>query len=99
MILDKKPFIMLSPDEQQSLLEAMGQPGFRVKQICRWILDRRVTEWADMTDLPLSLRNDLVADGRATVPAEVVGALASGWATKYAIRLEDGEIVEAVAMK
>ncbi|HSL93343.1 MAG TPA: 23S rRNA (adenine(2503)-C(2))-methyltransferase RlmN, partial [Bacillota bacterium] len=99
MSSDKKPFILLAPAEQQSLLTTMGQPGFRARQICRWIFERRVTDWADMTDLPLSLRNDFAAEGWMTVPAEVVGTLTSGWATKYAIRLTDGEVVEAVSMK
>jgi 23S rRNA (adenine2503-C2)-methyltransferase len=94
-----KPFILLSSAEQQLLLTSLGQPAFRAKQISRWIFERRVTDWSKMTDLPASLRTVLSDEGRRTVPAEIVGALASGWATKYAIRLDDGEVVESVAMK
>lgn len=94
-----KPFILLSDDERQSMLTEMGQPGFRVKQILRSVFERRVIEWSDMTDLPLSLRSGLKSAGVPVLPAEAVGALASGWATKYAVRLADGEVVETVAMK
>ncbi len=99
MIPARKPFVLMTAADQRSLLADMGQPGFRVKQILRSVYERRIADWSAMTDLPLSLRDGLGAAGVSVLPAEVVGVLASGWATKYAVRLEDGEVVEAVAMR
>lgn len=98
MDVPNRCFMLLSPEEQAALMQAWSEPPFRIKQIRKWVLERRITAWQDMTDLPMGLRTKLQDSGLAVIPAYIIGVLASGWATKYAIQLADAEIVEAVAM-
>ncbi|HEY0945260.1 MAG TPA: 23S rRNA (adenine(2503)-C(2))-methyltransferase RlmN, partial [Opitutaceae bacterium] len=37
-------------------LKERGEPAFRAKQILEWIYKKRARSWADMTNLPKTLR-------------------------------------------
>ena len=37
-------------------LAERGEPGYRAKQILDWLYKKRVSSWAEMTDLPAALR-------------------------------------------
>ena len=49
---------------QANWLAEHGQKPFRLKQIRRWIFGGRAESFADMTDLPAKLRDQLAADWR-----------------------------------
>ena len=89
----------LSQEELTEQLTACGYPAFRAKQIRQW-LDRGVTDFEQMTNLPKDLRDTLVE--RYTVPGvTIVRKLVSAidGTVKYLFRLDDGETVESVLMQ
>lgn len=89
----------LSTEELAAHLTAMGQPAFRAKQIRQW-LDAGVTDFMEMSNLPLGLRENLAAIYRipgVTVVRKLVSQIDG--TIKYLFQLEDGETVESVLMQ
>jgi len=85
--------------ELSLLLEQMGQPRYRAKQLYKW-LQQGVDSYDSMTDLPKSLREKLAAECYISSP-KIVERLCSAIdeTKKYLIAMHDGELVEAVLMK
>ena len=82
--------------ELTDFLAGLGKERFRAGQIFRWIYQRGVTDFAAMTDLAKSLREELSA--RALVSdwePEAVEQSRDG-TQKYLFRLADGQTVETV---
>lgn len=78
------------------LLTGQGKEKFRARQIIKWVYPRGVTEFATMTDLSKSLRDELqdrffISDWQ---PQTV--QTSSDGTRKYLYRLADGETVESV---
>lgn len=89
----------MSLGELRSFVSSLGEPGYRFEQIARWLYSRLVTEFNEMSNLPLSLRERLSAGhtiGSAKV-ARVQTSLVDG-TCKYLFELHDGMRVEAVRM-
>lgn len=88
----------LPPEELAAQLKAKGYPAFRARQIQQW-LDRGITDFAEMSNLPLTLREELTQ--MYTVPGvTIVRKLVSSidGTIKYLFGLDDGETVESVLM-
>lgn len=85
--------------ELTEALKALGQPGFRAKQVYSW-LNKGVRSYGEMTDLPKALREALAQRYPFTVP-EVVRKQQSqrDGTIKYLWRLSDGNCVETVLMR
>ena len=89
----------LTIEQLAEWLKSVGQPSFRAKQIRRWLVQRRITTFEQMTDLPASLRKQLGEQFRFS-PFEVVGhQIAKDATEKLLLRLHDGELVECVLMR
>jgi len=89
----------LTIEQLAEWLKSLGQPSFRAKQIRRWLVQRRITTFEQMTDLPASLRKQLGEQFRFS-PFEVVGhQIAKDATEKLLLRLHDGELVECVLMR
>ena len=86
----------LSPDALIGFLSGMGKEKFRTVQIMRWIYQRGVTDFSEMTDLAKSFREDL--SKRATISSFTPEAVevSSDGTRKYLFRLHDGRSVETV---
>ncbi len=73
-----------------------GLPSYRVGQIHRRLWVQPAASWADATDLPLTLRQELEAElPLPRLQADVVQASSDG-TRKYLWRLHDGEAIESV---
>ncbi len=86
----------LSPDALVDFLAGMGKEKFRAVQILRWIYQRGVIDFSEMTDLTKSFREEL--DRRATVSCftqETIEVSSDG-TRKFLFRLHDGKSVETV---
>lgn len=84
------------PAEFASWLAEHRQPVMRARQIHRWLFAGRAQSFAEMTDLPASLRAELQA---AFVPFGtrcVRRSDASDGTRKLLLRLSDGNLVECV---
>ena len=89
----------LPQEELTAQLKSHGYPAFRAKQIREW-LDRGVTNFDDMTNLPKDLRQALAE--MYTVPGvKILRKLVSAidGTVKYLFELDDGETVESVLMQ
>ena len=89
----------LPDSELTALLKDWNVPAFRAKQIRNW-LDNGVSSFAEMNNLPLSLRKQLEEHCRipsVKILRRVVSAIDE--TTKYLFELEDGHTVESVLMK
>jgi 23S rRNA (adenine2503-C2)-methyltransferase len=77
-------------------LAARGQTQMRAKQIRRWLIAGRAESFAEMTDLPATLRTNLVADW-APFGTTIERHLQSLDGTqKLLLRLHDGRMIECV---
>jgi 23S rRNA (adenine2503-C2)-methyltransferase len=86
----------MSTEEIVRLLEEMGQKPYRGRQISAWIYKHRARSFGEMTDLPLSLREQLSAAfsiGRGEVLLE---RKSCDGTVKLLLGLRDGESVECV---
>src|SRR5437870_12054597 len=84
----EKPAIQsLDLAEIEAVLAEHGQPKYRAAQVLRWLYQKRVTSFADMTDLPAALRTDL-AEAFTFLRLENLRVLGSEDTTrKYLFRL------------
>lgn len=85
-------------EELQVFLKDMGEKSFRAKQIFAW-LHRGVSDFSEMTDLSLALREKLKENSELVSP-KIVQKLESHVddTIKYLYSFSDGEIVESVLM-
>ena len=89
----------LTLTELTALLKEQGEPGFRAKQVYTW-LHKGVRSYAEMTNLPQSLRERLEAQ-YPICPPQVARKQVSklDGTTKYLWELSDGNCVESVLMR
>lgn len=88
----------LSHSELVELMEKLGQPKFRVKQIEDWVWSKNAQSLDEMTNLSKALREELshyVTLGGVTEAARQVSVDGS---RKYLLRYPDGTCVECVGM-
>ncbi|HDQ72393.1 MAG TPA: 23S rRNA (adenine(2503)-C2)-methyltransferase, partial [Chloroflexi bacterium] len=85
--------------ELQSLLDDLGQPSYRARQIWEWLYVHLATDFDQMTNLPKSLRETLARETTIGVP-QVADTIRSpdGRTRKDLLQLDDGETIEAVLM-
>lgn len=76
----------------------LGQPAYRVTQMCRWLYQRRVRSYEEMTDLPAALREQLADRFVLPFPTIVERQVSSDGTRKYLLELADGVTVEAVGL-
>ncbi len=88
----------LSTEELTQQLTSRGFPAFRAKQIRQW-LDRGVTDYEQMTNLPKDLRA-ILAELYSVPSVKILRKLVSeiDGTVKYLFGLDDGETVESVLM-
>ena len=85
--------------ELRDLLQGLGEPAFRGKQVFSW-LSRGVTGFDEMSNLPLFLRERLKETCALSVPKAVrKQASARDGTIKYLWELADGNCIESVLMR
>ena len=95
----RRAILDLDSDELVAWLATVNQPKFRAGQIRRWLVQRRIQSFEQMTDLPAELRTLLTAEFRFS-PFEIVRhQIARDETEKLLLKLHDGELVECVLMR
>lgn len=94
----KRDLKALSHNELATLLEEMGQPAFRAKQIESWIWEKGVSSFDDMTNLPKTLRAELAARCTLGGTTRIACQRSEDGSRKYLLGFEDGTAVECVGM-
>ena len=80
-------------------LKALGQPGFRAKQIFHWVHQKLVTEFSAMTDQPKTLLAKLEETFYIAAPQIERRQEAKDGTVKYLLRMADGNCIETVVMR
>ena len=91
--------LSLTKDELTERLSKMGEKPFRAGQIYRWLHQKRVTGFNEMSDLSLSLREKLENEFSLCriEPARILKSQVDG-TVKILYRLPDGNHIETVLM-
>jgi 23S rRNA (adenine2503-C2)-methyltransferase len=86
----------LTLEEVGGRLHALGQPAYRAKQVMQWIYGKRVPSFAEMSDLPAGLRQQLATEFSFSGldPIRTLGSLDT--TLKYLFKLDDGALIESV---
>lgn len=94
------PFVLdHTLDQLAATISSLGEPPFRAQQVWRWLYRRLAGSFAEMTDLPRGLREQLEAlysfGGVQPIAQHVSG---DGLTRKALFQLADGHTIEAVLM-
>jgi 23S rRNA (adenine2503-C2)-methyltransferase len=99
MTTDIRDLYDLTLLDLEALLREWGQPAYRARQIYRQLYANLVTEPAQMTDLPLPLRQRLAAETRiGSLQLVRLQTADDGLTRKALFQLPGGEVVESVLM-
>jgi 23S rRNA (adenine2503-C2)-methyltransferase len=88
--------LSFSTEELELWLDDFGWPAFHAKQARRWVFERHVHRFADMTDLPTELRIQLDEGFSIFSAEEVERSSAPGGTAKLLLRWPDGASTETV---
>lgn len=96
---DRRNLLELDLDGLTELLDELGQPGYRARQVWRQIWRRGALDPLQMSDLPQTLREQLAARC-APIPQPIrTETSEDGSTTKALLPLADGELVETVLIR
>ena len=89
----------LTLDALTAYIVGLGQPKFRAKQIFKWLHQKLVTEFSQMTDQPKALLAQL--EEQCTIAAPVIRRRQQSrdGTVKYLLQLTDGNCIETVLMR
>ena len=89
----------LTLDALTAYIVGQGQPKFRAKQIFKWLHQKLVTEFSQMTDQPKALLAQL--EEQCTIAAPVIRRRQQSrdGTVKYLLQLADGNCIETVLMR
>ncbi len=97
--MEKTDILNLLPEELAEECKAMGAPAYRAKQLFRWLHVRRVSSFAEMTDLSKQFQQELQKQfyiNRLKMQQTLASHVDD--TVKYLCRLSDGNCVETVRM-
>jgi 23S rRNA (adenine2503-C2)-methyltransferase len=89
----------LSVSELTDWLTQRGWPKFRSGQLRQWIFQRRATSFAQMSDLPKGLREQLAAEFQLFAATVESHQVSTDRTEKLLLKLADGETIECVLMR
>ena len=98
--MEKKDIASYSFEELQEEMLAIGEKGFRSRQIYSWIHEKLVDDFEEMTNLPKTLRQKLEAAyeiRRVEMEKRQISKIDG--TNKFLFCLKDGNMVESVLMK
>ncbi|SEA64323.1 23S rRNA (adenine2503-C2)-methyltransferase [Eubacterium aggregans] len=85
--------------ECQDVMQLLGEPKYRGKQLYEWLYEKKATDLSDCTNLPAALRERMAERygiGHGIIVEEQHDPVDG--TSKFLIRLRDGECVETVLM-
>jgi len=94
--VNKTHLLGLSQDELVSLLQELGQPAFRGRQVFAALHNRRLSSFAEMTDLPNALRSKLDQQATASTLTLESRYISTDGTRRYLMKTHDGLPVETV---
>lgn len=89
----------LSYDEWKQWMKDHNQPEFRAQQVMDWLYVKRVQSFADMTNLPKALREQLDSSFELNVVSEITRQVSQDGTVKFLFGLHDKLAIETVIMR
>ena len=86
----------LELNELEEFVQSLGHKKFHAKQLYHWIWKRGVTDFKEMTNLSLELRNALEEKATVSMPEVVKHDVSSDGTQKFVLKLSDGRQIESV---
>ena len=80
-------------------MKSRGQGGYRAGQVRRWLFARRAQSFAEMTDLPQKLREELAAEFSLWSTSIARHTKADDGTEKLLLTLADGGQIECVLLR
>lgn len=96
--MDRTNLVGRRSEEIAELVAPHVDRGFRSRQVAQWIIDRNISSFSDMSNVPVALRRDLEQRFNIEEPEVLDVVSSSDGSAKYLFRLSDGVGVEGVAM-
>jgi 23S rRNA (adenine2503-C2)-methyltransferase len=93
---DKQNLLGLSQGELESRFAAMGEKPFHARQVLRWIHQRGITNFDEMTDLAKSLRQRLVESACVELPQVLSQHDSVDGTVKWLFASGSGQAIETV---
>jgi 23S rRNA (adenine2503-C2)-methyltransferase len=87
-----------TPEEIVALVEGLGQPAYRGRQLATWVYVKGVADFGAMSDLSRELRERLAEVAVVTPPVIAARRLSRDESVKLDLRLADGRVVQSVVM-
>ncbi|MDQ3814576.1 MAG: 23S rRNA (adenine(2503)-C(2))-methyltransferase RlmN [Armatimonadota bacterium] len=88
----------LNTKELEDVLQAMGEPAYRGRQVAEWIYRRGATSFDAMTNLSRDLRARLAAQHSLDLPTIAARHHSEDGSTKLLLEMADGERIETVRL-
>jgi 23S rRNA (adenine2503-C2)-methyltransferase len=90
------PFYSLTLKDLQEIIRGRGKEKYRAQQLYRWVYERRITDFSQMTDMAKDFRKDLPQWFDLRLPEVVSHLISVDGTQKMLFKLVDGLTVEAV---
>lgn len=92
----KRNIKALDIEEIKRVVEDMGLEPYRASQIFKWIWDKGIEDFSEMTDIKKSVREELAENFSIKGLEPVKVKSSKDGARKFLFRLEDGNLIETV---
>ncbi|MCI7797644.1 MAG: 23S rRNA (adenine(2503)-C(2))-methyltransferase RlmN [Mollicutes bacterium] len=86
-------------EDLEELMISMGQKKYRATQIFKWIYERGVTNFDEMSDISLSFREVLKNEFTLSIPTIYKKQVSSDGTIKLLLSLDDDSKIETVLMR
>jgi len=96
---DRTNLVGRGSDEVTELIAPHVDRDFRGRQVAQWIIDRNASSFGEMTNLSLTLRQELNTQFSIEEPEVLRVVESSDGSSKYLLGLSDGVSVESVSMR
>ncbi|MCR3922758.1 MAG: 23S rRNA (adenine(2503)-C(2))-methyltransferase RlmN [Firmicutes bacterium] len=98
MTVRKCDFLELTPAEAKGFMAQLGEPAYRSKQVLNWLWQNGAQTFAEMNNLPLSLRERLQVHATLGKLEMVTTEMSADGTEKILFSLPDGQTVETVIL-
>ncbi|MBI5195575.1 MAG: 23S rRNA (adenine(2503)-C(2))-methyltransferase RlmN [Nitrospirae bacterium] len=86
----------LQEKEMHAFIERLGQSPFRARQVINWIYKKSAASFDEMTDLPVTLREELKKTAYISNVNLLKKQVSKDGTQKFLFELEDGKTIESV---
>ncbi|MGN0170750.1 MAG: 23S rRNA (adenine(2503)-C(2))-methyltransferase RlmN [Lachnospiraceae bacterium] len=97
----EKELVSMTQPELARVMDSLGEPGFRAKQLYEWIHKKGASNFEEMTNLPKMLKEKLINEGCELHTPNLITYQESkqDGTRKYLFELQDHQVVESVFMR